>query len=175
MGGQLPVNQIKGRPAAIIVSDLIQNSRAKALDNLAQESARVEAIRRLSTLTPAESTKLLAELVEARQPVAVQIAAVRALIEDQGTDVAAVLLPRLQGFEPSVRATAIQTLLARASWTKVLLQAIARNDLSTGITPALIDLVDRAPLMKHRDAEIARLAQTVFSQVSSQAAHAGDQ
>ena len=167
VGGQLPVNQLKERPAAIIVSDLIQDSRTKAIDNLAQESARVEAVRRLSVLTPAESTKLLAELVEATQPVAVQIAAVRALIEDQGADVAAILLPRLQGFEPSVRAAAIQTLLARGNWAKALLQAIARNDLSRGMTPALVELADRAPLMKHRDVEIARLAQHLFSQVSS--------
>ena len=166
MGGQLPVNQLKERPAAIIVSDLIQDSRTKAIDNLGQESARVEAVRRLSVLTPAESTKLLAELVEATQPVAVQIAAVRALIEDQGRT-------SRQFYYRGSRVLSHPSALRRSrhflrgNWAKALLQAIARNDLSRGMTPALVELADRAPLMKHRDTEIARLAQHLFSQVSS--------
>jgi putative heme-binding domain-containing protein len=124
----------------------------------------VEAINTLSMLTPAESRVQLVELLEPRQPLTVQIAVVRTLAEVHSVDVAAILLPRLRTFEPSVRTAAVRTLLTRASSTKALLRAISRENPSTGIAPALIDLADRTPLMKHSDAEIARLAQVQFAQ-----------
>ena len=70
----------------------------------------------------------LVKLLEPRQPLTVQLASVRALAEGQAAAVAQILLSRLRGFEPSVRAAAIRTLLTRTDWTKVLLEAISRND-----------------------------------------------
>jgi len=92
---------------------------------------------------------------------------VQALSEGVSANLPEVLLPRLRGFEPAVRAAAVRTLLSRASWTKALLQAAGRNDPAAGISPALIEPSDRAPLLKHRDPEIARLAQALFGQAGS--------
>ncbi len=165
-GGQFPVDQVPARSGTALVSHLIQQARTKALDNRSPEPARVEAINTLIMLAAAESRVQLLELLEPRQPLAVQIAAVRALVEVYSADVTAILLPRLRTFEPTVRTAAVRTLLTRASSTKALLLAISRNDPSTGIAPALIDLADRTPLVKHSDVEIARLAQILFAKAA---------
>ena len=165
-GGQFPVDQVPARSGSALVSHLIQQARTKALDGDSPELARVEAINTLTMLAPAESRAQLLEFIEPRQPLAVQIAAVQALVEIQSADVAAILLPRLRTFEPTVRTTAVRTLLTRASSTRALLQAISHNDPSTGIAPVLIDLADRTPLMKHSNPDIARLAQLLFAQTA---------
>ena len=125
------------------------------------------AIARLGTLDPVESPIVLVKLLEPREPLAVQVAAVRTFAESDSAEAARILLPRLRGFEPSVRTAAIQTLLTRADWTKALLEAISRNDPASGLSPGLIEPADRAPLLKHRDAEIARFAQKLFGQPAS--------
>ena len=163
-GGQFPIDQVPARSGTALVSHLIQDARTKALDSRLPEQARVEAINTLIMLAAAGLRVQLLELLEPRQPLTVQIAVVRTLAEVHSVDVAAILLPRLRTFEPSVRTAAVRTLLTRASSTKALLRAISRENPSTGIAPALIDLADRTPLMKHSDAEIARLAQVLFAQ-----------
>jgi putative membrane-bound dehydrogenase-like protein len=165
-GGQFPLVQMPVRSGTALLTHLIRQAQTKALDSRLPERARVESINRLNILAPAESRVQLLELLEPRQPIAVQIAAVQTLVEVHSADVAAILLPRLRTFEPTVRMAAVRTLLTRASSTKTLLKAISHNDPSTGITLTLIDLTDRTPLMKHSDAEIARLAQILFAQVA---------
>jgi putative membrane-bound dehydrogenase-like protein len=165
-GGQFPVDQVPARSGTAFVTHLIQQARTKALDSRSPEPARVEAINSLNLLAPDNLHVQVLELLEPRQPLAVQIAAVRTLAESHSADLAAILLPRLRTFEPMVRTAAVRTLLTRASSTKALLQAIVRKDPSTGITPALIDLTDRTALTKHSDAEIAGLAQTLFVQAT---------
>jgi putative heme-binding domain-containing protein len=165
-GGQFPVDQAPAQSGITLVSHLIQQARTKALDSRLPEAARVEAISTLNMLAPAGSRAQLLELLEPLRPVAIQVAIVRALVEVHSADVATVLLPRLRTFEPRVQTAAVQTLLSLASSTKALLQAISLKDPSTGITPALIDLADRTPLLKHRDAEIARLAKILFAQTA---------
>src|SRR5205823_10740699 len=50
---------------------------------------------------------------------------------------------------------------------KPLLQAARQSRAQAGISPALIEPVDRAPLLKDRDPEVARLAQALFGQAAS--------
>ena len=104
-------------------------------------------------------------ILESRSPCRLRV--VRALAESQAAEVARILLPRLRGFEPSVRAAAIRTLLSRTDWTKALLEAISRDDRESGLSPALIEPADRAPLLKHRDPELARSAQKLFGKGAS--------
>jgi putative heme-binding domain-containing protein len=146
---------------------LAGRSRATALDELAPESARVQAIEVLSTIDPDATRGVLLDLLEPRQPLGVQTAAVRALAVGHGGDVATLLLSRLRGFEPVVRAAAVRTLLSRSEWTKDLLRA-AGGGASAGISSALIDPADRGPLLRHRDPEIARLAQAGFGRAATQ-------
>jgi putative heme-binding domain-containing protein len=51
------------------------------------------------------------------------------------------------------------------------LQAIARGN-GSGLHASSIEAADRAPLLKHRDSEIARLAQTVFGRTTGSRAPA---
>ena len=58
---------------------------------------------------------------------------------------------------------------SRAEWTKALLRGVqGGGGGSAGLSPTLIEPADRAPLLKHRDPEIARLAQAVFGQATTQ-------
>src|SRR5262249_7652175 len=121
------------------------------------------AITVLGTLDPDESRAVLLDLLVPHQPISVQTAVVRALAEGHSANLAEVLLPRLRTFEPSVRSAAIHTLLSRADWTRALLRA-TQPGAAGGISPSLIEPSDRTPLLKHRDPEIARLAQAIFGQ-----------
>src|SRR5205814_4820728 len=103
----------------------------------ASEPARVGAIELLSGIDPNASRALLRDVLEPRQPVTVQVAAVRALAEGRAANLPDLLLPRLRGFEPAVRAAAVRTLLSRTEWTKALLRAAAKSGTQSGISPAL--------------------------------------
>ena len=143
---------------------MVDETRKAVLADGAREQSRVAAIARLGTLDPAGSPAILFKLLEPREPVAVQVAAVRALAETDSAEAALTLVPRLRGLEPLVRSAAIQTLLTRTDWTRALLEAASRTDAAGGSASLLIQPADRAPLLKHRDPEVARLAQKLFGQ-----------
>jgi putative membrane-bound dehydrogenase-like protein len=156
------------RAGTRLVAGLLGRARTTALDDRASEIARANAIAVLDTIEPDRSRELLVTLLEARQPLAVQVAAVRALAECRGEDIAALLLVRLRGFEPAVRAAAVGTLLSRLEWTKVLLRAAGGGGTPPTINPALVEPAQRAPLLKHRDPQIAQLARAAFDQPVTQ-------
>jgi putative heme-binding domain-containing protein len=166
-GAQVPVDPNAVRPGAALVGRLVKQARIRTLDVQTPEPLRLGAIEVLSAIDPDESRAVLLGLLEPSQPQAIQLAVVLALSEGVSANLPEVLLPRLRGIEPAVRAAAVRTLLSRASWTKALLQAADRNDPAAGISPVVIEPADRAPLLKHRDAEIARLAQALFGQAGS--------
>ncbi len=160
-GGRLSIDKTAARPGAGMVSRLVQRAREFVHDAHTPEAALLGAIDVLSTLDPDESRADLLERLAPQQPMSVQVAVVRTLAEGRSADLPEVLLPRLRTFEPAVRAATIRTLLTRADWTKALLRAI-QPGAAGGISPSLIEPSDRAPLVKHRDPEISRLAQAVF-------------
>ncbi len=164
LGGTLAAESTASTPGAHLVRDVIGRVKTTALDERIAEPARVEAIESLSVLDPAEFLVVAPELLEPRRPLAVRIAAVRALANGSSDDVAMLLVTRLAQFEPTVRAAAVHTLLARASWTKALLLAASRKSAPAGINATLIDPADRSPLLKHRDPEVAQLARSLFGQ-----------
>ena len=100
-----------------------------------------------------------------------QIAAVRALAESQSADIGTILAvpaARIRALGPHGRGS--DTFDPR-ELDQDLLQAMDRNKSAIGITPALIEPTDRAPLLKHRDAEIARLAQSPLDSRPPRSAH----
>jgi putative membrane-bound dehydrogenase-like protein len=162
--GSLPREATQSSGYNRLVTALVESTMATALNGRASDSARVEAIASISTLEPATLRAALVNLLEPHQPLAVQTAAVRSVAGDRAPEVAEILIARLGSLEPSVRQAAVSTLLSRASWTRVLLQAINNKDPATGISAALLELSDRTLLLSHRDPEIARLAQAVLGQ-----------
>jgi putative heme-binding domain-containing protein len=164
-GGPLAIGADPAQPGPALVARLAQRARERALDERAAEPARQSAIAVLSALEPDASRSVLLELIEPRQSQAVQVAAVQALAQGRSTNLAEILLPRLRALEPAVRATAVQALLSRAAWTTALLRAL-QGGAATGLSPAVIDPAQRAPLLKHRDPEIAQRAQALFGQAA---------
>jgi putative membrane-bound dehydrogenase-like protein len=163
-GNPKPLEGNSRSPGTGLVASLTQKAMSDAFDQKLQEDTRVSAIERLSILRPAGLCKTLSPLLDATQPAGVQKSVLSAFINDEAADVPAVIVPRLARFEPSVRATAVDTLLARAPWTKTLLTLMARENRAAGITPDLIGPVKRSALLKSSDPEIARLAQQLFAQ-----------
>ena len=154
-GGQIRIEPAPARPGAALVARLVQRAKSRVQDELTPEGAVRDAIDVLSTIDPDGSRELLLERLTPRQPLAVQVALVQAMAEGRSADVPDILLPRLRAFEPAVRAAAIRTLLSRVDWTKALLKSIQQRA-AVGIGTGSIDPADRAPLLKHRDPEIAR-------------------
>ena len=115
------------------------------LDERASETARAEAVARLVLLDPVESGSVLVKLLDPREPPAVQVSAVRGLAEIGSADAGGILLPRLRGFEPSVRSAAVQTMLSRADWTRRSRPSAAM--VGRAAWPVLIQAADRAPLL----------------------------
>ncbi len=162
-GGRLQARAGAGNPGARLVAGLVAETRATVFDEHAPEAVRAGAIARLVRLEPGDSGTDVVKLLEPREPLAVQVAAVRALADSDSAGVAKILLARLRGFEPSVRTAAVETLLARTGWTRELLETLARGD-ANGPSTGLIEPADRGRLLKHRDGQIARLAQKLFAQ-----------
>jgi putative membrane-bound dehydrogenase-like protein len=163
-GGSLAVESKASVAGARLVGDLTHQFKTMALDERAAEAKRTLAIESLGVLNPDESIAIVPDLLEPRQPQAVQLAAARALANGQSNDVAGLLLSHLPQLGPTVRAAAIQTLLSRTSWTKALLSAASQAKPPAGVSATMIDAADRALLLKHRDPEVAQSARALFGQ-----------
>lgn len=166
-GGTLGAESKTSTPGARALSELVHRFKTTALDEHAGETERVQAIESLSVLNPALPLAIAPDLLEPRRPQPIQVAVVRALAGSRSSDVASLLLSRLPQFEPTVRAAAVHTLLSRTSWIKTLLMAISQSKPPAWINATLIEAADRAPLLKHRDPEVARLAGLLFEQSDS--------
>jgi putative membrane-bound dehydrogenase-like protein len=164
-GGRLPIVPKESRPGTVVISLLALKASAQVRIADTSEQDLLGAIAMLGAVDPEDSRDDLLALLVPRQPISVQVAAVRAMAEGRSAGLPALLLPRLRAFEPTVRAATVRTLLSRDDWTRALLQDI-QNGPAIGISSTSIELSDRAPLLKHRDPEIARLAQAVFGRVT---------
>lgn len=98
----------------------------------------------------------LLQLLEPRQPAAVQVAAVRALAQLRDPTAAARLLDatRWQAYTPRVREAVLATLLSEDRLVQALLDAIERH----AISPAAIGATSRGRLTGHRNASIQQRA-----------------
>ena len=72
------------------------------------------------------------------------------------------LIARLKGLAPTVRAAAVNVLLSRDPWTRALLVAASKGEPTAAVNLGSIEPARQALLLKHRDSEIARLARGVF-------------
>jgi putative membrane-bound dehydrogenase-like protein len=160
-GGRLPVEPAAAHPGALLVARLLRQATARANDPQTPEPALLDAIESLAALDPDGSRSVLLDQLAPQRPQAVQIAAVRALAEGRAAGVPELLLPGLRAFGPAVRSAAVRALLSRADWTKALLHTMTSGT-PTAFSPSVVEAADRTPLLKHRDPEIAKLAQAVF-------------
>jgi putative membrane-bound dehydrogenase-like protein len=163
-GVHLPVGSSPDGRGYRLLARMVEEARDTARDEQSSEDSRRQAIALLSLAPPGSTRPDLVELLEPRHPAKVQVAALKALAEDGDSKLATLLIEKLAGFAPAVRAAAVQTLLGREAWARTFLRLAAGEPPPPGLNAALIEPSARAPLLKHRDPEIARLARDLFQQ-----------
>src|SRR6185436_401579 len=108
--------------------------------------ARAGAIRTLALAPFAEVKLLLAKCLDVRQPQAVQLAALGTLAKFDSSEVPAMVLAAWPGMSPAIRASAVETLLARPAWVTAFLDAVEKKVvLPTDLEPARVQLLLKSP------------------------------
>ncbi len=149
------------RQAAQLLAEMIEDSQTVAANADAPTERRLEAIRSL-TLAPLDNVvDGLSELLESRQPQAVQMAALETLGRFNQADVAEIVVDAWQGFTPKVRGAAAEALFARPERLAVLLDAVADK----AILPSQLDPARIKFLLSHSDKQIRNRASEVLGDV----------
>jgi putative heme-binding domain-containing protein len=100
----------------------------------------------------------VAALLDPRQPLEVQVAAIRSLSSADDPAVAAVLLSNWSAFTPSVQAAVIDAIFSRTNRLPGLLGAIQRGDVS----PQSLGTLRRVQLLEHSDPDVRNRAVTLL-------------
>jgi putative membrane-bound dehydrogenase-like protein len=141
---------------------LIVQSSATALADDRPVAERIRAIEALGSIDSPAVVTTLDGLLHPRLPEPVQLAALRALNEQTGPEVARVLAGAWRGLTPAVRTRAAEVALGRKDRLGALLEAIrARKVPADAFDPA-----QRARLLGSSDPAVAAAAKAVFGQPS---------
>ena len=151
-------------------NDAFQKAMAAAYAIAAQiaRSSDIDADRRAAAVRFAgvtdgyasDSSLDLAELLTARTPIPVQIAAVRVMGRSATQESVTQLMSRWNSFAPIVRTEVLTALLQRESTVQILLDAVEADTLAA----TDFDAVQRDGLLNHRSDEIAKNARSVFGE-----------
>lgn len=133
---------------------MFDRARATAGSESSDIATRQTAIDLIGSAPFAESRDTLAELLDVRQPAAVQIAAVNALAEHPDREVGKLLLENWSESTPDVRAAITAGMLKRVEWSRQLLEAATNGEVSL----AHLDMTQRALLTENRDEVVRSLA-----------------
>ncbi len=146
-------------PASAKVAPLFAKAARTALDDSASPATRLDAIR-LTALGPVDvSLRVLPELLDARQPSGVQVAAVQGLADLADRRVGPAIVGRWRAMGPAVRREAAEVLFARPDRLDALLSAIE----SKAIAPSDLDPARRKSLVESPDPKIKARASALFS------------
>lgn len=113
--------------------------------------------------SPDRIVEAIGDLVSARNPVAVQVAAVQALAKTRHDEVAELLLERYREVSTTAQTAILDTLIARNDWSLALLECIAAGDLRANV----LDADRRGKLLSHADATIRKQAKKALEQSGS--------
>lgn len=167
-GGHLSIAEPPSTKVDRYVAGLFDRAIEEAGNDALAVNLRLKAIEILACGPFLRVRDPLLRLIDPHQPEAIQTASLRALSGYDEPQIAELILAVNRQLVPSVRAEAVATLLARESWTLVLLKGIA----SGAIDPGQIDLARRPLLVNHRNQELAALARSAFGK--EQAGLSGD-
>jgi len=135
------------------------NAASEALD----DGLPIEARRAAITLLASAPYKTLADtvrrLLDPRQPLDLQLAAVGALSSAEAPDVASVLLANYSGYTPKVRAVAIEAIFSRTNRLPGLLDAIKRGTVSAQSLGAF----HRVQLLENPNPQVRRTAASLLA------------
>ncbi|QDU63582.1 Cytochrome c [Planctomycetes bacterium Pan216] len=142
--------------------DVLAKATKAARDTSLGLKARVAAIHELSLGSLAETRDLLLELLDPRQPGAIQQAALETLATFNDPDVGSLLVERWSSLSPSLRASAANVLVSRTTWVKQLLAAVTNGDIGRGNLPTAHLRI----LAQHTDADVREQASKLLEGVS---------
>ncbi len=120
--------------------------------------ARRQAISLLE-VAPWEHQKPMQELLEARHPAELQLAAVKVLARSDHSEVADALLSKWQGLAPKVQESIVDALFARQDRLPRLLNALERDV----VPPASLSALRREQLIEHGNTAIRQRARAVLA------------
>jgi putative heme-binding domain-containing protein len=142
-----------------VIDDFVTESSRLATDRAATDDEREQAIQLLGHGEAKSVHGVLVALLEAKQPQAVQLAAMRTLAGFRQVETPGTLLATYRGATPGVRAEIINTLLSRPEWINALLDAIEAGSVAATDVP----LARRNLLLRNANAAIKDRAQKLFA------------
>lgn len=150
------------------VEQMFAAAERRAMDDALTVDDRSAAVG-LLTNAPYERLKpIVAELLEPRQPIEIQLAAVRAVSESGDDDAGQLLLAGWKGYSPRVRDEVLTAVLARTNRLPTLLDALERGD----VPVQSIDPLRRLRLLEHPDQMLRERAAALLKTVHDDAARA---
>ena len=130
--------------------DVVFEGAARVAVGQGPPEARIEAVRLLGLSPKSQAVDILPKLLEPREPVALQVAAIQALGEFPGVEAATILIDQWKSMSPLVRREAMELLFSRPERLKTLLKGLE----SGKIVSSDLELSRRVQLLNHPSAEI---------------------
>jgi putative membrane-bound dehydrogenase-like protein len=139
----------------------IDAARASARDDSLPSPARAIAVRLLGRQPPRldDDLAILAELIRPHGALAVQEAALRSLARVRDDRASTVLVGSWNEISPALRTAVLDALLARASWSLALLDAVEKGAIPAGE----IDAAHRQAYAQHVDPAVRTSAEAVLA------------
>ena len=132
----------KAGKSSELFKELVNDALKISADDKQAVGERVSAVRTLGLAEFAKVKPNFTELLKFRQPEAVQKAALETLARFEQPAVAETIVAAWPSLSPQVRATAAETLFARATSIQTFLDAVEKGTIKTGeIDPARIQLL----------------------------------
>lgn len=155
-----PREQLLDGPARAQIGKLFAHARTLAIRSDAPEAERLLAVQLLARALEGEKEiPLLTGLLTPRHSPAIQQAALASLGRLPFESVPQRLLADWDAFSPALRVLAIDTLLGRDAWARLLLAHIEQGKMPAG----QLDAACRQRLLQHRDPALRQLAVKVLA------------
>ena len=147
-----------GENSVMVLQQLIVESITIAQSPKESAEKRAAAIRSLQLAKFANTKSILVDLLDLTEPFEVRAAVIETLGSYTHNQAAEILIANWRSLGPSLRSRAAETLLSRANWVTLLLDAVATDRIARGeIDPARIQL-----LKAHPDKDIAQRVAKIF-------------
>ena len=146
-----------GSPA--VLAEILRRARKLGSDRAVFAGERAEAVELIGLIGIPGDAAALAEVADAREPTAIQIAAVRALSALDAPETTDLLIDRRSDLGPGPRGEVDEALASRKTRALAFLTAIRAGRVS----PADLDPARRLQFLKHPDAEIRLMAEATLS------------
>ena len=145
------------------MKNLFQSAMKTSLDDGTKLPQRLSAVRLLANASFSLNAEPLEKLLEPRQPIELQQAAVSALAEGSDSKVATVLLTYWTSYTPKMRNKVITAIFSRSNRLSILLDAIEQKKVKLQDFTAF----QRVQLTENSDANIRKRAKFLFAKLET--------